>query len=219
MRNLIRERIENNIRLYSDSANLVKYACRVQPFVQVVSEVVCMWFDDNYSEELRSDEVFRSSFNQVEIEELDAFDQFFRDRLPKIQCISEDIRELLESDEWGQVMNEARGISERLGWGVGECELASGNSWASELFYSGGKDRVMLGDEIQLSKFKVFRTRARISYLPGVFPVPTSLYEDRGLELNLPIIETTDKGFLNLDVQVVTAGYQLLSSVRFIRRA
>lgn len=78
--------------------------------VDITAELVCMWFDDQYS----PGQGFDNSFSPDELVALDEFHRFFDERVAHLPASQGTVRTWLVSSVWRDVMEQARRTLERL---------------------------------------------------------------------------------------------------------
>ena len=97
-----RARIIEALDLLSSSKKQLEYALSL-PNVSVSSELVCLWFDDTYI----PDDAFKRCFSNEELDAMAIFDNDFETR-HKLLPENVGINELLENENWQQIMHQAR---------------------------------------------------------------------------------------------------------------
>jgi hypothetical protein len=81
------------------------------PHVDITTELVCMWFDDQYHPKQRH---FESCFTATELAALEEFHQFYDVRVDKLPKSQGSVRTWLDSPVWREVMEQARRTLERV---------------------------------------------------------------------------------------------------------
>jgi hypothetical protein len=82
------------------------------PWVDITSELGCMWFDDTYHSD---DEHFRAHFSPAELAALAAFDAFYDQRRRVLPERPGTVRTWLASPAWRDIMQKARDTLALLG--------------------------------------------------------------------------------------------------------
>lgn len=86
----------------SSARKQLEYSLSV-PYVAVPTELICLWFDDVYI----PDDAFNRSFSSEELDAMAIFDDYF-DARRKFLPENVGIKKLLETEDWQQIMHQAR---------------------------------------------------------------------------------------------------------------
>jgi hypothetical protein len=81
------------------------------PVANISDELVCQWFDDFHP----SSELFKSSFSENEIEELERFTEYFDARVGSIPNDG-GVDKLQTNKEWLEVQSLAKKVCIEKGW-------------------------------------------------------------------------------------------------------
>ena len=92
------------LQLFASEEQQLAYE-RDVPHVDITTELVCMWFDDQYHPKQRQ---FDSCFTPTELAALDEFHQFYDVRVDKLPESRGTVRTWLDSPVWREVMEQAR---------------------------------------------------------------------------------------------------------------
>jgi len=105
-----RKQIVELLQLFASEEQQLAYE-RDVPHVDITTELVCMWFDDQYDPMQRH---FASCFTPIELAALDEFHQFYDARVDKLPESRGTVRTWLNSPVWREVMEQARRTLERV---------------------------------------------------------------------------------------------------------
>jgi hypothetical protein len=90
------------LELLSSSKKQFEYADRL-PNISILTELVCLWFDDIYI----PDNSFKQCFSEEELAAMAAFNTYFEKQY-KLLPDHVGIPELLKNENWQQIMGQAR---------------------------------------------------------------------------------------------------------------
>jgi hypothetical protein len=105
-----RKEIIELLQLFASEEQQLAYE-RDVPHVDITAELVCMWFDDQYTPQQRD---FEGCFTPAELAALEEFHRFYNERVARLPESQGTVRTWLASPVWREVMEQARRALERV---------------------------------------------------------------------------------------------------------
>lgn len=105
-----RKQIIDLLQLFASEEQQLAYE-RDVPHVDITTELVCMWFDDQYQPKLRH---FETCFTEDELAALGEFHRFYDQRVDRLPESRGTVRTWLASPIWREIMEQAQRTLDRV---------------------------------------------------------------------------------------------------------